>query len=332
MSSKFLVIGLGSIGRKHFANLRTLRPEAQIAVLRRSGNLSYPNEEKMGPVFQTVEEGVRFEPDAVVVAGPATLHIEDAIPFIQMGVPVLIEKPLAASPKQLLKLNEIEPFDHSRVHVGYNLRFEPSLQKFQELILDQKFGRVLAVRAETGQYLPSWRKGGDYSKEVSARKDLGGGVLNELSHELDYLVYLFGRPSSIYGQGGKQSDLNLDVEDVVDLLMDFKHPDFSVSLGLDFLQPKATRTCKVICSSGTIIWNAMKQSVEVFSTSTGDREVFEFDQEHDRNAAYMMELEQFLSPRGGPSSVLCGLDSGAFIVRLVDLAKESMKQGKVILI
>ena len=75
---------------------------------------------------------------------------------------------------------------------AYNLRFLPSLQAYRERIQFGVIGKVLSVRCEIGQYLPSWRPGSDYRQAVSASRALGGGALLELSHEIDYLRWIFG--------------------------------------------------------------------------------------------------------------------------------------------
>ena len=107
---------------------------------------------------------------------------------------------------------------------AYNLRFQPSLQEFRKQIKQQRIGKILSVRVEVGQYLPNWRPESDYRKGVSAQKKLGGGVLLELSHEIDYISWIFGDYKWVKAHISKQSNLEIDVEDTAYLLLGFK-PD-----------------------------------------------------------------------------------------------------------
>ena len=95
--------------------------------------------------------------------------------------------------KNILKLVRMCNSKKSILMVGYNLRHMKSLSKFREILKKKIIGKILSVRSEVGQYLPSWRINSDYKKSVSAREELGGGVLLELSHDIDYLVWLFGK-------------------------------------------------------------------------------------------------------------------------------------------
>ena len=109
----------------------------------------------------------------------------------------------------------------STLMVGYNLRYMKSLIKFREILSKKKIGKILSVRSEVGSYLPSWRKDTDYKKSVSAKKKLGGGVLLELSHDIDYLFWLFGKVEWVSATIYKQSNLKIDTEDTAIITLGF---------------------------------------------------------------------------------------------------------------
>jgi predicted dehydrogenase len=103
--------------------------------------------------------------------------------------------------------------------VGYNLRFMKSLKKFREILKKNTIGKILSIRSEVGSYLPSWRPDSDYKKSVSAIKKLGGGVLLELSHDIDYLVWLFGNVKWVSSTIHRQSNLKIDTEDTAHITL-----------------------------------------------------------------------------------------------------------------
>ena len=153
---------------------------------------------------------------------------------------------------------------------GYNFRFLPSLIEFRKQLQAKKIGDIYLVRSEVGQYLPSWRPESDYKNGVSANKSLGGGVLLELSHEIDYLRWIFGPVNWVFSHISKKSDLDIDVEDSVDVIMGFKGFDLSegeatVSLTMDFLRHDISRKCMVIGEKGTLLWDGVLGKVDYFA-------------------------------------------------------------------
>jgi len=151
------------------------------------------NEPGIDHCVTSLDDALRFHPQAAVIANPASHHLDLAMPLAQAGVHLLVEKPVSSSTHRVSELIEVCRVRGITLMTGYNLRFLPSLKRFRELLEEKRVGRVLSVRAEIGQFLPSWRPGFDYRQSVSARATLGGGVLLELSHEIDYLRWLFGR-------------------------------------------------------------------------------------------------------------------------------------------
>ena len=152
--------------------------------------------------------------------------------------------------------------------IGYNLRFFSSLKYFRQLILDNYAGKVLLVHAEYGRYLPSWRPNQNYKSSVSARRDLGGGVLLELSHELDYLRWIFGEISWLKATTNIQSNLVLDVEDSANMFFGFKPSlgggQLIGTLSIDFIRHDPTRKCIAIGEKGTLCWDGLLEQVAFY--------------------------------------------------------------------
>ena len=191
---------------------------------------------------------VAWAPDLAVVASPAPLHLDHACLLLDAGVPVLIEKPLSDSLDRVRDAAPLLARHRDRIEVAYNLRFLSSARRMRTLIDEACVGRILGLRIEAGQYLPDWRPQADYRRQVSANRSLGGGVLLELSHELDYLIWLFGRFDQVFCMATNSGQLEIDVEDRADILL--SREDLTAQVHLDFLQCRASRSCKVIGSTG----------------------------------------------------------------------------------
>lgn len=290
----YLIAGLGSIGRRHLANLRRLRPQARIGVWR-----LHSAPEPLPPAgadaqLTTLAQALEFAPAAAIIAGPASTHLDLARPLADAGVHLLIEKPLALDPAGVAELIT-DCRDRGLVLMtGYNLRYLPSLQAAKASLDAGDIGQILAARAEVGQYLPDWRPGSDYRTGVSAQRALGGGALLELSHELDYLGWIFGPPARVTARGGRFSDLTLDVEDLVELLLEYETPPRLVSVHLDLLQRAPQRACRFIGSTGTLVWDGIADRVDLYRAATGAWETLPVTPLADRNQMYLDELSHFL--------------------------------------
>jgi predicted dehydrogenase len=302
MRERFLITSLGSIGQRHLANLRALRPEASIAVWRSGTSTDTALPAGVDAVFHSLADAVAFAPRAAVIASPATQHLAMVQAFSAAGIPVLVEKPFADTAEGLGALVDDLERTGAQVAVGYNLRLLPSLQQVRELLQQDAIGTVLGVRAEVGQYLPDWRPGQPYTQGVSAQRRLGGGALLELSHELDYLLWLFGLPQAVSARGGRLGALAIDVEDMVEL-------------------------SRFIGTEGTLVWRALDDSLDLYRAATGQWETQHFPRP-DRNAVYVQELREFLAAIDGQPTVLTTPREGLNVLRVVDAARLSMAQGR----
>ncbi len=332
MLERMLVVGLGSIGARHVRLVRQLLPGAQIAVLRHSNCRDLP-ETGIDRCFTSLDEALNFRPQAAVVANPATHHLGAALPLARAGVHLLVEKPISSSAAGVSELIDTCRDRHVTLMTGYNLRFLPSLLQFREMLVERRLGRVHSVRAEVGQFLPSWRPDTDYRGTVSARVALGGGVLLELSHEIDYLRWLFGDVEWVSAIQGKLSRLEIDVEDTAHLVLGFarskEDAQVIAALNMDFIRHDTTRTCTVIGETGSLRWNAVNGTVEIFERGKNAWQTV-FEHKDQMDDTYLAEWRDFLAcVSGGGAPAISGAD-GLAVVRVVEAARRSSINGTVV--
>lgn len=200
------MLGAGSAGARHARNLLALGARVALADADPGRAAAVPGAD---PVPFDLDALSGF--DGVVVATPTACHRQHALAALATGVPVLVEKPLAASEDGLDDL--VAAGD--RLTVGYNLRLHQPVERFRALVGEGRAGTPAHVRAWFGSHLPDWRPGSDYREAYSARSAMGGGILLDASHEVDLLVWLFGPAWSVEGSVvAKRSALEIDVEDV----------------------------------------------------------------------------------------------------------------------
>lgn len=292
---KYLVAGLGSIGRRHLTNIRKIDPDASVTVWHTHsgpGRAAVPDE-TVDAVVYSFDDAIRTGPDIALVTSPAPFHIPIACRLAEEGVDLFIEKPLSSDLSGIDTLHQIQRAKKTIIMVGYNLRFHRPFQVIRQALDNQAIGKVLSIRAEVGQYLPDWRPGADYRNAVSARKELGGGVVLELSHELDYARWLLGEITMVSAQVDRLGDLEIDCEDTADIILKFSCGAVG-NIHLDMLQRFPTRNCRITGSEGTLLWDGTTDAVSQYSAKSKSWSLLYPPESSDRNDMYLAEIRHFL--------------------------------------
>ncbi|WP_341880173.1 Gfo/Idh/MocA family oxidoreductase [Synechococcus sp. UW140] len=325
---RVLIVGLGSIGKRHLRLARRLMPNADIRVLRHQNNNEVP--EYSNGSFANLDEAVAFKPQIAVIASPASFHVATSQSLADDGVHLLIEKPLSNSFSGVARLLETCRDKNLVLQIGYNLRFLPSLQRYKDLLDQGIIGNIFSVRCEIGQYLPTWRPDTDYRTSVSARSEMGGGALMELSHELDYLRWIFGEVEWIKATLCRQSELEINVEDSAHLTLGFQPKankrQLIAQVNLDFIRHDTTRTCTTIGEKGTLSWNGLNGVVSFYPA--GSNEWLElFSHLHHRDESYLAELENFMECVVQHKKPLVTGEDGLIVLEIIEAARSSDAAG-----
>ncbi|MEK7248656.1 MAG: Gfo/Idh/MocA family oxidoreductase, partial [Chloroflexota bacterium] len=306
-------------------------PNAEIVALRHRG-CPGGTEQGIDRCVATIEEALRLKPQAAVIANPATHHLTAAGVLADAGVHLLVEKPIASSTAGVAELISRARARNSVLMTGYNLRYLPSLRSFRDLVIGGRVGRALSVRSEIGQFLPSWRPESDYRQTVSAQAALGGGALLELSHDIDYLRWIFGAVDLVSAILSRQGTLEIDVEDSAHLVLRFASVDNQMpllaTLNMDFLRHDTTRGCTVIGETGSLRWNAITGVVDVFEAGSTGWTVL-FAHRASRDESYLGEWHDFISCiADGTEPTVTGAD-GLAVLGVIEAARRSSSCGAV---
>lgn len=328
MNNRILIVGLGSIGKRHLRLARELMPNADIRVLRHESTDEVP--EFSNGCFFNIEDAVSFAPHMAIIASPASFHIPTAQALAEAYTHLLIEKPLSASLDGVVKLIKTCQTNSLVLMTGYNLRFLPSLQRYREALLEGIVGKVLSVRCEIGQNLLSWRPDSDYRKSVSARRDLGGGTLLELSHELDYLCWIFGDLEWVKATLSRQSSLEIDVEDSASLILGFLPSldgrQLIATVNLDFIRHDATRMCVAIGENGSLRWNGLTGRLDFYEAEAEEWQEL-FSAPHQSDDSYLAEWRDFLECIKMHKTPLITGEDGYKVLKIIEAARSSARHG-----
>lgn len=328
---KFLIAGLGSIGRRHFRNLIALG-ETDI-VLYRTFQSTLPDDDELAgyPVETDLVKALAHNPAAVIVSNPTALHLDVAIPAAEAGCHIFLEKPISHSMERVDTLQAIADKNGVKILVGFQFRYHPGLQHIKVLLENGSIGRVVSVRAHWGEYLPGWHPWEDHKNGYAARADLGGGVILTLCHPIDYLRMLLGDIAQVWCFTNSEQPLGLGVEDTAEIGLKFVS-SVTGSIHLNYIQRPAKHDLEIVGTGGTIYWDAADNVVHTFQAESMEINTQLAPEGFERNQLFIDEMKNFLSVCRGEAEPVCTLDDGVRALVVALQALESAKTGNLSII
>jgi predicted dehydrogenase len=301
---KVLIIGFGSIGKRHYEVLSQISQVQSIDLVTKQ-NIEDKICYKSLEVVYNINQYNYF-----VIASETNKHFEQ-LKFLEENVKnrlIFCEKPLFQSKKDL----EIK---NNQVFVGYVLRFHPLLEKLKEMISAEN---VILINAKCGQYLPSWRPNTDYRECYSSKRDEGGGVLLDLSHEIDYVQWLCGQLKEIKSYKVKISDLEIDSDDLT-MFIGKTHRDIFVNVSIDYISKQTHRRVLVETFENTYELDFIASSL-VKKNKAGLEEIFSFSNLERNSMFEKMHLDIFKKQKA-----ICSFQEALEIMETISTIQEQNK-------
>jgi predicted dehydrogenase len=336
--------GLGSIGQRHVRNLRALLGD-QVEILAYRNRASSPvlNADmtvKPGAdlestyqirSFTNLDDALNEKPDAVFITNPNTLHVPVALAAARAGCHLFIEKPISHNLDQLDELLCLVEQQGLVTFVAYQFRFHPGLRWVKSKMDEGHLGQIIAAHIVNGEYLPGWHPYEDYRESYAARAELGGGSLRVQTHEMDYALWLFGMPRQVFALGGHLSNLEVDVEDSVNMLLrcEYQGKPLPVHIHLDYLQKPPQRICEVIGDAGKLRYDYYASEVVLHELGASAPIRYSF-QHFDRNQMFTDELQHFLACIRGEAQSMIDLREGIRSMKIGLAADQSLKSGQIV--
>ena len=323
---KALVVGFGSIGKRHADNLLKF---SKMKVIICTNQKCSPYLKKKFKIVNSLKKGIEEKPDFAIIANVTNAHVDTAIKLAKAGIDLFIEKPLSNSLNRCKYLEGIVKKKKIVTMMGCNFRFDESIKEMRKIVKQKRLGKIISIHVENGSYLPDWHPYEDYRKGYSARKELGGGVVFTNIHEIDYLYWIFGNVSQVFSVTGKFSHLEMDAEDLAEIIMKFKDKSIA-SIHLDHYQRPIFRQCKIVGTNGTMMWDYRKSKLDVFDVKEQKWRTVIHSKHIDRNLTYQKEIAHFVQCVKSRKKTINPLSEGIETLKIVLSIMKSSKTNRMV--
>jgi predicted dehydrogenase len=315
---KTLVLGCGSIGKKHALNLKKLKL-SQIVLCDTNENNLKSLGKMIGTPFQYTDYKAAINAHSdiqhAIICTPSSDHILPSIYLAKNKINLLIEKPLSNSLVGTKILREIAKKNRVIIMMGHSFFFDSNYTKLKSLITSQRLGKIYSVNFTLKQFLPEWHLNSNYENEYTARKELGGGVLLTLGSHIFYLIeWLFGKITDDFTSfTTRQGSLKINVDDSFYFLGETKNKTI-VHINSNFISRVYRHDLTLDCEKGVVEFNFLKNSINIIF-SNGKTKTIKIKHRHDR---YYYELKHFLNLKKSASiDKNLSLDSGINFLKTI---------------
>lgn len=325
MAPHILIIGSGSVGKRHARNLAALGCRISCVDPREDRRREFAAETPIVGSFETTEKALETGGlDGVVVASPTFYHPANTLAALEAKIPVLLEKPVAKTAAEARIMLKAEQATGVPVLLGYTWRWWPPLQRLRERLAAKEVGALRHVQFHMSAHLADWHPWEPYQEFFMASAALGGGALLDESHWIDLMVWLFGKPERLIGRVEKISDLQIDADDNVDVLAIYDS-GLRVSLHLDLYGRPHEKFIRFIGDGGTMMWSADPNRIAI-----GREMVQKWEEETftcERNEMFVAVAKEYLDVIAGRAKPSCTLAEGARVMELIEAIRRSSKEG-----
>ncbi len=328
MTAHVLVVGAGSAGKRHMRNLHALG--ARVSAID-------PREDRLKEAATQVplvgaftNESVAYRDpeayDGVLVASPPAFHVEQGMRALEAGLPLYMEKPVAPTAEDAMRLVDAARRMAVPALLGYTYRWWPPLRDLKSMIASGRVGDVRHVRVVAGEHLADWHPWERYQDWFMSDAKLGGGAMLDESHFVDLLAWLFGRPAAVRGTVGRVSDLDIRADDNVDAILEWRDRRTQASLHLDLYTRPHEKAITVVGERGTIRWEFYStEQLRWSSEKSGGWETRSYAIE--RNDMFVAAAREFLGCIGGEPPSTCTLTDGLHVLEIVEAIRRSSATG-----
>lgn len=328
--SHMLIVGAGSVGKRHLRNFAKLGCKVSAFDPRADRLDDAAKETPLERRFSNTDEMLEAAGDfqGAVICSPPTFHVTQSIEFLERGVAVLLEKPVHPTAAAGVTLAQAVMKSRAPLLLGYTYRWWPALADFKQRILNGEIGDVRYVDCMMSAHLADWHPWERYQDFFMASRELGGGALLDESHFLDLILWIFGRPGEIFARVEKLSNLEINTDDHVQAQLEYES-GLRVSIHLDLYGRPHEKYIRATGLKGTLHWSFDPNRVR-FSDAAGQQWQDKMYTE-ERNDMFVNVAREFLQiAQGAKTPLTCTAQDGLDVLCLIEAMRESSDQKRMV--
>ena len=326
-NNKILLCGLGSIGSRHLKNLQMLGYKDLIIYTTNSN--PYFKSPPGIQCYDILDEALKQKPFISIICNPTSFHIKTAIKCAKSGSHIFIEKPISHNLENLTELGKVLKSKNIFCMIGYMMRFNPAIKLIKKYIGNCELGTPIHFSSVWGEYLPDWHPYENYSISYAGKKNLGGGPILTLSHDIDLAYWFFGMPQTISCTTSIVSNLSIDTESIADIIFNYNN-SLAAHLHLNYMDKPTKRNITMRFSNGRIDYNVVKNLLLLYRgySKENEPEIFDYNDKFSRNDLFESELKYFLESLNNNNKPCPSFEDGVNVLRLAIAASESAEDLK----
>ena len=329
LEKHILIVGTGSVGKRHARNLSKLGCNISCVDPRADRCEELAGELDVAGVYPNMNEAFSADKsyDGVVIGSPPAFHVDQSISALEANIPLLLEKPVSPDLKSARRLLDVVGDTETPLVLGYTWRWWPPLKRVHELLAEEAIGKIRHVKFSLSAHLADWHPWERYQDFFMANRALGGGALLDESHWIDLMIWFFGMPQKLFAMIEHISDLDIDSDDNVDILLSYED-GLRVSVHLDLYGRPHEKNIRFTGESGTILWSESPNQISLSDTPGQEWETEIFNCE--RNDMFVGVAQEFLSVVGGARPKTCLLNDGVRVLEVLEAARISHAEERVV--
>ena len=328
-----LVVGTGSIGKRHIANLLALGVRVSAFSYRAAARANAALSVFQDPRVQhapDLAQALAGDLDAVVIANRTDLHLHAALQAARQGKHLFLEKPLATSLAGVSELQRLVAQQGLVVEAGFMLRRHPNLLWMQQYLASGALGELFHARAAVGQWLPDWRPGTDHRQGYGAFRAQGGGVVFDLIHEMDLVHWLLGPVADVTAMTRVVRSLEIETEAVAQIGLRMASGVLA-QVHLDYVRPGYGRDMEIVARHGVLAWDYAKGTVSLTRSGAAPEVVHRVPEGFERNTLFRDHMAHFLQRIETPAlEASSPLADAVSVLRIALAAHQSDRQRRFV--
>ena len=278
-------------------------------------------------IYEDLDEALKLKPFLSMVCNPTSFHVSTAIKCAESGANLFIEKPLSDCKSKIDYLYKIIEEKKIVCMIGYMMRFNPVLQKIKDIIDTKEFGDVIHYHSSWGEYLPGWHPYEDYKSTYAGKKELGGGVLLTLSHDIDLVYWFFGIPKKVHCITQNIPSLKIDTEAIADILFNYGE-NISAHVHLNYLDKPTKRNILIRFTNARIEYNIIENRLIIIKNNQGEPLITDYKNQFNRNDLFLREVNYLFESIGKNIKPKPSIEDGINILQIINHAKKSSNESK----